>query len=321
MSRVIRTRRAGTVYILISIFLGVVAGNSGNNLLYLTTALLLGYMLASGIAGRRNISNAEVSVAFPDEIYAGLPCPVGVRVRNKSRFVSLFLIEVALSEKERPSAANPKKAFFPVVRPGESESGTFFMTFDTRGRKRWEIELSSVYPFNFFVRYGPVDIEESERAATVFPHPIPSGESAFIRKGREKEPEKKRREERESAETGRTDRLLSESDIVGVRPYMEGDPMKRVHWKSSARTGKLQTRLYGGEPPESGKIIDLDRLVTGNAERGLSAAAGVIAESLRSGTPVGMLARGELIPPAAGRAHKIGLLTRLALWRERGRMI
>ncbi|MDR1049029.1 MAG: DUF58 domain-containing protein, partial [Synergistaceae bacterium] len=275
MSRVIRTRRAGTVYILISIFLGVVAGNSGNNLLYLTTALLLGYMLASGIAGRRNISNAEVSVAFPDEIYAGLPCPVGVCVRNKSRFVSLFLIEVALSEpspktktrKGRQSAANPKNAFFPMVRPGESESRTFFMTFDTRGRKRWEIELSSVYPFNFFVRYWPVDIEESERAATVFPHPIPSGESAFIQKGREKEPEKKRQEERESAETGRTDRLLSESDIVGVRPYMEGDPMKRVHWKSSARTGKLQTRLYGGEPPESGKIIDLDRLVAGDAER------------------------------------------------------
>ena len=37
---VIRVRRSGMVYIVVSIVLGVVAVNSTNNLLYLTTAVL-----------------------------------------------------------------------------------------------------------------------------------------------------------------------------------------------------------------------------------------------------------------------------------------
>ncbi|GHV46848.1 membrane protein [Synergistales bacterium] len=31
-----------------------------------------------------------------------------------------------------------------------------------------------------------------------------------------------------------------------MRPYAEGDSMKRIHWKSSARTGTLKTRIYEG---------------------------------------------------------------------------
>ncbi len=72
---VIRIRPAGGVYILLSIVLGVISVNSGNNLLYLVTALLLGYMLASGVAGRHNVMGAEAWAELPDEIYAGRAFP------------------------------------------------------------------------------------------------------------------------------------------------------------------------------------------------------------------------------------------------------
>ncbi|MDR2137477.1 MAG: hypothetical protein LBO68_04230, partial [Synergistaceae bacterium] len=215
MKRVIRTRRAGTVYIGISIFLGVVAVNSSNNLLYLVTAVLLGYMLASGLAGRSNIRNAQVSVSFAEEIYAQIPCVLTVRIANKSRFVPLFLIDATLEEERG-------RVFFPVVQPRQSMSRTFFTTFPSRGRHPvGEIELSSVYPFNFFVRYWPV---ESTATATVFPYPLPGGEeNLFARPGGE--------EEAEIADQARA-RSLAEADMVGVRPYAEGDSMKRIHWKS-----------------------------------------------------------------------------------------
>jgi uncharacterized protein (DUF58 family) len=32
--------------------------------------------------------------------------------------------------------------------------------------------------------------------------------------------------------------------IAGVRDYQAGDPLNRVHWKSTARTGTLQSKLY-----------------------------------------------------------------------------
>ncbi|MDR1731658.1 MAG: DUF58 domain-containing protein [Synergistaceae bacterium] len=288
---VIRVRRSGSIYIAISIVLGVIAVNSTNNLLYLATTVLLGYMLGSGIAGRRNIRSAKVSFTFPDEIYAQVPCPVSVHVRNDNRFVSLFLIEVSLYG---------KNVFFGSVPAGTVESRTLFVTFPARGRFEIDdecVRLSSVYPFNFFVRWWTTDCRDE---VTVFPCPLRcEAESVFVR-----EPESDGRDE--SVPVG-------ETDVVGVRPYVEGDSMKRIHWKSSARTGKLKTRLYDGSSARSGRIIDLDRLLAGEAERGLSMAAWTIMESMKSGLAVGLCWRGRTILPVSDRPHKLDLLRRLAL--------
>jgi len=32
--------------------------------------------------------------------------------------------------------------------------------------------------------------------------------------------------------------------VAGVRPYQEGDPLNRIHWRATARTGQLQSRAY-----------------------------------------------------------------------------
>jgi uncharacterized protein (DUF58 family) len=45
------------------------------------------------------------------------------------------------------------------------------------------------------------------------------------------------------------------TDLVAVRPFQHGDPLRRVHWRSSERTGLLHVRL--GEPP----VDDVVRLV------------------------------------------------------------
>jgi uncharacterized protein (DUF58 family) len=287
------------IYIAISIFLGVVAVNSGNNLLYLGTAVLLGYMLASGLAGRSNIRNASVSLSFPDEIYAQVPCAVTVHVSNKSRFVPLFLIEVALAE-------SGGRAFFPVVQPGKTESRSLFATFTFRGAHEvGDVELSSVYPFNFFVRYWPVAFKTS---VTVFPYPLPCDpELLFVRALPQDDKD-------EDEDKGESSPAAEETDIVGVRPYTEGDPIKRIHWKSSARTGKLQSRLYEGTATQSDRIIDLDRLCAGDVERGLSKAAYAVTESMKSGLAMGMRSRQEVLLPAPGLAHKKNHLTRLALY-------
>jgi uncharacterized protein (DUF58 family) len=283
------------IYIVISIIVGVVAVNSGNNLLYLGTAVMLGYMLASGLAGRSNIRNASVSLSFPDEIYAQVPCAVTVHVSNKSRLVPLFLIEVAL-------AGGKERVFFPVVQPGKTESRSLFTTFPYRGAHKVEnVELSSVYPFNFFVRYWPVAFKT---AVTVFPYPLPCDlELLFVHILPQDD-------EGESAAAT----AAEETDIVEVRPYVEGDPIKRVHWKSSARTGKLQSRIYESATAQSGWVINLDNLPADDVERGLSMAAYAVTESMKSGLAIGMRSRQETLLPDPGLTHKKNLLTRLALY-------
>lgn len=301
-SPVIRVRPSGGVYILLTVALGVVSVNSGNNLLYLVTALLLGYMAASGIAGRRNVMGAEVWTEMPDEIYAGRAFRVVVKVRNRRRFASLHLIEVLLRSGRGTEVREGPRAFFGLVPPGEVLARSVWMSLPRRGREAVGLELSSAYPFDFFVRWGK---EPSEAEVLVFPEPLyRRGEDGSG--GEDGEPRGEERGRRFSVET---------TDVAGIRPYRTGDPMSRIHWKVSARTGTLSTRIFEGPPPPSGRMIDLDALVAAQGvERGLSLAAGRLLESGREGVPLGMKDRGTVIPPASGWGFRLGLLKRLALY-------
>jgi len=42
-----------------------------------------------------------------------------------------------------------------------------------------------------------------------------------------------------------THRLFEDPDAhVRIRPYQQGDPLNRIHWRATARAGSLQTRTY-----------------------------------------------------------------------------
>lgn len=298
----IRFQTAGVVYIVLTALLGVASVNSGNNLLCLVTSLMLGYMLASGVAGWRNVMGVEAWAELPDEIYAGQAFRLVLKVRNRRRFASLQMIEVSVHPVEEwDGHQEPVRAFFGIVPQGESASRSVWMTLPRRGRTALALELASAYPFDFFVRWGHTP---PESGALVFPAPLSErSSSAWADEGRP--------DEEEDRPVGAP---LDAEEVAGVRPYQAGDPINRIHWKISARTGKLSTRLF--EPPHvrSGRTIDLDALVKNGVERGLSIAAGRVVEAGREGVPIGLKDRGVLTPPAPGRAARLDLLGRLALY-------
>src|SRR5207245_4681372 len=52
----------------------------------------------------------------------------------------------------------------------------------------------------------------------------------------------------------RTVRLFDERErFAGVRPYEQGDPLNRIHWRLTAHTGGLQTKLF--EPTRSADVL------------------------------------------------------------------
>ncbi len=65
-----------------------------------------------------------------------------------------------------------------------------------------------------------------------------------------------------------THRLFEDpTRIAGVRPYEAGDPLNRVHWRATARTGQLHSKIY--EPSSlAGATILLDFHVSGYHSRG-----------------------------------------------------
>jgi uncharacterized protein (DUF58 family) len=83
---------------------------------------------------------------------------------------------------------------------------------------------------------------------------------------------------------------------AGVREYVSGDSLKRIHWKSTARIGRLQTKVY--EPTTTVDIslfLDVRTLraplwgsIYQLQELGIIAAASISQEALQAGFRVGL---------------------------------
>lgn len=128
----------------------------------------------------------------------------------------------------------------------------------------------------------------------------------------------------------RTKRHISQDPVLtmGVRDYHFGDSLKRIHWKTTARIGKLQTKVF--EPTTSvdmGIFLDVRTvqppgwgLVAQSLELGVMAAASIANHAMSAGYRVGLYANqrrqpiGELvrIPPSQHADQMVYILEALA---------
>jgi uncharacterized protein (DUF58 family) len=106
-----------------------------------------------------------------------------------------------------------------------------------------------------------------------------------------------------------------ESDLRSIRDYVPGDPVKYISWKSTAKTGILKTRELSSLEMEH-FIIDMDRIEKGDLEHAVSCITYAVLKFLRTRTPVGLHLGGETLKPDITSAHKLRILTKLALYGE-----
>jgi len=130
--------------------------------------------------------------------------------------------------------------------------------------------------------------------------------------------------------------------FAGVRAYRRGDPLKRIHWRATARTGALQTRVY--EPTAVSGVtlavdysastlagLDLtasprtrDRALAAEDELLITAAASIAAYVVRSGHRVAFWSNGAdaaVVPPTrgVGATTELGALDAARGWAVDGR--
>jgi uncharacterized protein (DUF58 family) len=114
-------------------------------------------------------------------------------------------------------------------------------------------------------------------------------------------------------------RLLEDpTRTAGVRRYNRGDSLKQIHWKATAHTGELQSRLYEiASQTEVVLALDLGRasyphelwLAEETAELAITVAASLACHLLDQGQRVGLITNGldlAAAAPAAGE-HLIQL--------------
>ncbi len=118
------------------------------------------------------------------------------------------------------------------------------------------------------------------------------------------------------------------TNVSGIREYLPGDSLNRIHWLSTARHGELIVKEFDLEP--SGNlwiILDLDASVqagqdeNSTEEYGVSIAASLAFKMLEQNKTVGLIAYGEqqvVLPPDRGRRQLGHILRELAVAKATG---
>ena len=271
-----------------TLLLGFGAVNTGNNLLYLLVSALLGFMAVSGLLGKGNLGRPRVQVILPDEIYAGLPVPVRVRLLNDRRR-PVFLLQVGLLG---------ETVTFKVVGGGETVEEELTLRFPDRGRQTLsEGRLSSIFPVNFFVRGRSLKLDLQ---ALVFPAPRPC--QAFS-------PTDDQRRIGENVAAGKG----HQGEISRIADYRGGEPLKLIHWKLSARSDQLMVKELAATAALP-VLLDLDNLPGATLEERLGGAAFLVNRYLRQNRPVGLRLGRRLVRPATTRSHRLHLLAELGTY-------
>ena len=304
--------REGRLIVIMSVGVGFAAINTGNNLLYLLLGWLLSFIIASGILSEMTLKRLKVERRPPPRVFAGEPFLMEVVIQNAKENRASFSIEV---EDLVGTTPIDKRCYFLKIPAEKSQRTSYRHTFARRGLYTLSgYRLATKFPFALFRKSRDVDapLEILVYPARVgVPRPNPKttsrGETTANRLGRR-------------------------GEFFGLREGRAGDDRRDVHWRSSARTGRLLVREYEDELarrvvigvdnalPEAVREAVTDGALTAAqetqvsaTERAISVAASLAASYLEVGWTVELCARGLHVPSGVGRSHEAKIARALAL--------
>lgn len=303
--------RVGLVHIGLTIAVGAIATNTGNNHLFGVFGLMLSLILASGILARHNLGRVLVKRSVPDEIVAGAPTPITIAATNRGLFPSMavWVSEGWPVDVEPPEGGLPSVC---VVRldPNDVAEATYEIAFPHRGVFRFQgFVLRTTFPFSMFTNVRHVRQEQEvlvlPRLRRLRESMRPRGD-ALNASGLRAEP------------TGR-----GAGDFRGLRDYAPGlDEVRWIHWPTSARrfhTGDGETmapvvRDFERET-EGPRVIVLELGERGAVlEAGIELAAAFLVDSFEAGLPFTIVVPPTTSagPPSRENVHRLRCLEILA---------
>ncbi|HYA16939.1 MAG TPA: DUF58 domain-containing protein, partial [Bryobacteraceae bacterium] len=213
-----RVGLAGLLFLAAMLLTGVGAFLSGNNLLFLIFAAMLALLLVSGFLSRLVLAGLELELLLPEHVCARTPAEARIRLRNLKRFTPSFSIKLSGETLAKP-------VYFPLI-PGHATLETAVeIVFPRRGRHSENTFLISTrFPFGFVRRTSGVDLH---RPTIVYPSLAgdPATEALL------------------DSIAGEMEGCLRGNgrEFYRIRAYEPSDEARHVDWKSTARTGIVQT--------------------------------------------------------------------------------
>jgi uncharacterized protein (DUF58 family) len=269
--------RAGVVYILITVVIGIAAINTGNNLLYVIVAALLSAIIVSGIASAVVLRSLELDVHLPEHVFAGRPMMARLLVRNASSWMPSFSVRVVpgkrkpaqrwrwesytlgvprnrapeqqwfrLPDRRLRRVSEPQEkpilqqaVYFPFLSPEQEQRADLEMSFPVRGRyQEKNFGLATRFPFAFLMKTRRVNLV---REIIVYPVVEPTDQFLEVL----------------PMVTGEFETFVRGRgyDLYRIREYMPEDSARHVDWKATARTGNLKVREFSREDERKLRIV------------------------------------------------------------------
>lgn len=289
-----RPTREGAWFLLLLLAVVLAALNTGNNLLYMVLGSLLAALVLNNVLAEWNLRGLRLERRLPDEAWAGRGAPGAIVVHNARRLGAAW----SLGVQERGGEPGAPIATGRALRVGAGERVEVptRWTFPERGEVRLEVlVVESTFPFGLMRRWRELP---APAALLVFPRPEPGLARRRMSGAGRARPQQAR------AGTG--------GEFRGLRPYVAGDPLRDLHWPTTARTGKPMVVVRNQEVSDEVVVDVMER--DGPAwERSLSRAAGQVMHHAGAGHAVGLRMGGRVLAARTGdawRRHLLGLLAR-----------
>jgi len=293
----LRLTRWGIAYLVASVVLGLAAVNTGNNALMALLGLALGSYVVSGTWSRQVLGAIEATVDLPTEVYADRPAVVDVKLENTSGIFPAYGLVIRDAE-----GRSVFREFF--LATGQHRRHSVEVVFPKRGWQElgpWRLEV--LLPLGFFLKSK---ILVAGRQVLVYPRLLPASVISVRRGGGRRSPDALESRGREG-------------DVTQLRDFHEGDELRAIHWKQTARQQHLVVveRQRATERPVF-YVVDprledpTDPHQLERFEHLVSEVATGVVRRLREGIRVGLVVGSNVVPPVRSVRRAPMLLRPLA---------
>jgi len=247
--------------VLLLFFIGAVVREV--NLLLLLASLLIGPLLLNWRLVILTMRELKVRRTMPGAVGADEPWVVRIEVENGRRKLATRAL-VAEQTVRRLTASHTQgdktrkllrpAVYFPFIPTGDKRIRTFEGRFPQRGvYEVGPIQISTRFPFGLFRREQRIG---ESQPLIVYPHIGRISPDWTIQRHSETD-DSTQRKKRHSRISG---------DFFGVREWGTGDSQRWIHWRSSARHGKIVVRQF--EQPQNRDVaVFLDLWLPGKHSR------------------------------------------------------
>lgn len=281
----VKPTKVGYVFIALVVVLLLMAVNYSNNLLYAFCFLLLGFLIVDVCKAYFSLKGLQLKASKAEPVFAG----------ETAQLHAFIEIEASKHLPQFGLQASVKNCPATILKTQSDQNLIFVLQLPCNKRGRClatELVLVSYYVLGLF---------EAKRTfisnAVGIAYPAPAGTDWPV------------------DETQPTYQGQEAQDFAGLKPYVAGDSVKRLAWKSIAKGGAPAVKLFDGAEGDAALVLDWAQAEGGDEAR-LSQLARWVLNADERDLSYSVRLPLRLILAGSGQAHLRNCLTELALYGE-----